>query len=70
MRLIFCAATLLLVLVMAACTTPEERAAKARLDAQRASELGSFEECVDNAGEDVAKVEACQSLQPGPALAQ
>lgn len=70
---LFRAATVLLVFVTAACTTPEQRAAEQQAkeaQVQRLNDLGNYEECVGDAGEDTAKVEACSSLQPGPAPSQ
>ncbi|MCB1992804.1 MAG: hypothetical protein KDG49_15220 [Geminicoccaceae bacterium] len=67
MRPVLCTLAALLVLAAAACAPDrfEEEQARAAED-QRLDSLGSFEECVDNAGEDLADVEACQSLTPAP----
>lgn len=67
MRPVLRALTVLMVLAAAACAPDrfEEEQARAAED-QRLDNLGDFEECVDNAGEDLADVEGCQSLTPAP----
>lgn len=61
------ALTVLLVLTAAACAPDAFEQEQAReAEDQRLNSLGTFEECVDNAGEDLADVEGCQSLTPAP----
>ena len=61
------ATTILLVLMAAACAPDRFAEERARaVEDQRLDELGNFEECIDEAGEDVADVEDCQSRTPAP----
>lgn len=67
------ALTVLVVLVTAACTSPAQRAAEQQAreaETQRLGDLGNYEECMMNAGEDSAKIEACSALQPAPGASQ
>ena len=54
-------ATVLLVLVIAACTSPQQRSAEQRAETERLNNLGSFEECMMDAGEDSDKIAACSA---------
>jgi hypothetical protein len=67
MRPVLCTLAALLVLSAAACAPDPFAEQQARqAEDQRLDSLGTFEECVDNAGEDLADVEGCQSLTPAP----
>jgi hypothetical protein len=53
--------TVLLVFVIAACTSPQQRSAEQRAETERLENLGSFEECMMDAGEDSDKIAACNA---------